>query len=361
MNFHEDRPLAWVFSQGKSAKFRTRNMVAAACKEMKGVVLQKPPVTLKKGTRFLVAIESDEIGTNENLFSWIRKLYKKKKAGQNPLEGCVAGVVINAHGVLHTKRLVQFAVFHLNQLGCSFIGHALVEALENLENLQTWRTVTKMSLEEILIDRCTLLGKRLSKEKFLPRFSPNLLVLHASSQETSNTLRLSEMVTENLTSMNVRSYHIEENRIAECKGCSFHTCLGYAQQDSCYYEGVMLDEIIPSLEWADGVLWVCPNYNDALSAKLMAAINRMTGLYRTTTFHQKALFGIVVSGNSGSDLVMTQLLGALCLNKGFFLPAYFAIHSIASEPGSIERKEGIKKQAYNFAKHMEKIFKEGVG
>lgn len=55
---------------------------------------------------------------------------------------------------------------------------------------------------------------------------------------------------------------------------------------------------------------LCPNYNDALSANLTAFINRLTSLFRTTRFYDKALFAVVVSGYSGSDIVAEQLIAA---------------------------------------------------
>ena len=42
--------------------------------------------------------------------------------------------------------------------------------------------------------------------------------------------------------------------------------------------------------------------NDALSANLTAAVNRLTALYRAASFEDKAVFAIVVSGYSGGDI-----------------------------------------------------------
>jgi len=67
------------------------------------------------------------------------------------------------------------------------------------------------------------------------------------------------------------------------------------------------------------MIWLCPNYNDAISAKLMAVINRLTVLYKRVKFWDKTLFSIIVSGNSGSDCVAEQLLGTLNINKGLRL------------------------------------------
>lgn len=78
----------------------------------------------------------------------------------------------------------------------------------------------------------------------------------------------------------------------------------------------MVKEILTAIEEADCIIWLCPNYNDAISAKLMAVINRITVLYKRVKFGEKTLFSVVVSGNSGSDCVAKQLIGALNINKG---------------------------------------------
>jgi hypothetical protein len=64
----------------------------------------------------------------------------------------------------------------------------------------------------------------------------------------------------------------------------------------------------------------------------MAVINRMTALYKRVKFGDKTLFSVVVSGNSGSDCVAKQLIGALNINKGFRLPPYFALTATANDP-----------------------------
>lgn len=65
----------------------------------------------------------------------------------------------------------------------------------------------------------------------------------------------------------------------------------------------MVEDVYPAVREADAIVMLCPNYNDALSANLTAFINRLTSLFRTTRFYDKALFAVVVSGYSGSDIV----------------------------------------------------------
>lgn len=92
-------------------------------------------------------------------------------------------------------------------------------------------------------------------------------------------------------------------------------------------------EVYPGGAPGRRVVMLCPNYNDALSANLTAFINRLTALFRQTRFYDKALFALVVSGYSGSDLVARQLISAMNMNKSFYLPGRFALLETANDPG----------------------------
>ena len=100
------------------------------------------------------------------------------------------------------------------------------------------------------------------------------------------------------------------------------------------------------------MLFLCPNYNDAVSANLMALFNRMTNLLVQHTLYDKYLFGIVVSGYSGSDLVAQQLLGTMCFNKTAILPGRFCLMQTANDPGSAQKSEGIAGRLDTFAAHI---------
>ena len=97
---------------------------------------------------------------------------------------------------------------------------------------------------------------------------------------------------------------------------------------------------------------LCPNYNDALSANLTAAINRLTALYRTTPFTDKAVYAMVVSGYSGGDIVASQVVSAMCMNKGFYLPARAILTETANTAGEAMRLPGIESRLSDFAARM---------
>ena len=121
---------------------------------------------------------------------------------------------------------------------------------------------------------------------------------------------------------------------------------------SCFYRGVIVEEVYPAILNCDALVMICPNYNDAVSANLSAFINRLTALFSQVRFYNKAVFAIVVSGYSGGDIVARQVLGALNMNKSFLLPANFALFATANDPFSVERVQDINEQAKLFAENM---------
>ena len=114
----------------------------------------------------------------------------------------------------------------------------------------------------------------------------------------------------------------------------------------------MQEEVYPAVRWADALVMLCPNYNDALSANLTAFINRLTALFRQTRFYHKALFAIVVSGYSGGDIVARQLIAALNMNKSFHLPGRFALVETANDPGQALALPGIQDRLDAFARRI---------
>jgi len=129
-------------------------------------------------------------------------------------------------------------------------------------------------------------------------------------------------------------------------------CLHFGEQGSCFYGGPMVDEVYPAVRKCDALVMLCANYNDALAANLTACVNRLTALFRQTRFYDKRLFGLVVSGYSGGDLLARQLISALNMNKSFFLPPHFCLLETANERGSLLHLPGIRDTAAAFAREM---------
>ena len=326
------------------------DIIKTSIKDYNKVIIKTfKDITDLRNKKIVFAIELDECGFNVPLFEILLKLQEK---GNNSLLGSRAVIIIQSPNELFTKNMAQKIIFLANQMGCRFSGHPVVEATCNLNNFITWQKNYNLPLIGIYQKQSRELVSRLMVENLMLIDTPKILVLHSSLFKTSNTLMLWEMVKDKLTIKNLRELHVENGAIVDCRGCSYKTCIHYSEEKSCFYGGAIVNEILPAIEDADGIIWLCPNYNDAISAKLMAVINRMTVLYKRVKFCDKTLFSVIVSGNSGSDCVAEQLLGALNINKGFRLPPYFSLMATANDPGVIKTVQGIEKKAKEFAENI---------
>lgn len=308
--------------------------------------------------RVLYIVELDELGQSDQVNQYLKeaiKLYRTN--GKLPFEGWVAALFVRSESELFTKSFAKKFMFHLNQLGCEFIGHPLVERIVDGKNFRTWSKATGESLEVVEKEQVFKLISRLGNYCTIKREKVKLLVLHAGHKDTSNTLMYWEQIKEKLNSdvIQIDELHVEEGKISDCYGCSFETCMYYAKEKACFYGGFIVEDLYPKIEQADMVLWICPNYNDAISAKLMAVINRLTALYRSMNFYDKYVLSIVVSGNSGNDSVAMQLIGSLCINKGFRLPSQFTAMAIANEPGDILSVSDLDKRILHYVNSVHKL------
>lgn len=303
-------------------------------------------------SKYLFVVELNSIGLDYQLLEIIESNMKHGKI----LNNVYGGLVIKSHTNEYTKSFAKKVVLLLNKIGFEFMGHPLVEANNEYGNFKTWQKTLKMSLRDIFIKKYQSLVTRLINYSSRIFENPKILVVHAGDPKLSNTIMLYEIINKFLKGK-VRMLSVENGNISDCKGCSFKTCMYYSEKRSCFYGGSITEEVLPAIEESDIVIWLCPNYNDALSAKLMAVINRMTVLYRRVSFHEKYIFGVIVSGSSGGDCVAGQLLNSLVINKGFIIPANFYVSEIANDSGSVLEIEGIMDKAKNFAQNINKYIK----
>ncbi len=185
-----------------------------------------------------------------------------------------------------------------------------------------------------------------------------VLVVHASSRATSNTLLLWEMVRRHLDrSVVVEELSLRNGTVVDCRGCSYEACRHFGEKGECFYGGVMVKQAYPAVQRCDSLVLICPNYNDAVSANITAFINRLTALFRQdfTAFSRKKIYALIVSGYSGGDIVAEQVIDALNCNKNFILPGQFALIETANDPGSIRLCDGIEARAAALAKRMMNI------
>ncbi len=308
-----------------------------------------------RNKKILFSVQLNEAGFCTEMDKFLCKLWSKDK---DSLVGSSAVIVIHCSNELFTKTYAQNVILHANMLGCSFMGRPLVEATASLSNFLVLQKTISKPLDQVCITLCEDLGARF--RLFNPKLidHPKIAVLHSSNFKTSNTMMLWKMVEEQLEGYNISRHHIENGAVKDCIGCSFTTCLHYGQQKSCFYGGIMIEEIYPAILSSDALIFLCPNYNDNLSANISAVINRLTALYRTTKFYEKTVFSVIVSGNSGSDALAKQLISGLNINKTFRLPPYFFISATANDTGTVLKIDGIEEKARAFAENIKKEIKK---
>ena len=303
------------------------------------------------GERILFLVPLKEDGVNHAAYDLLSFL----RAHPGILRGSVGGIWVDGIGDLYTKALGRDLMLAASLAGCAFPGRALVEGTGTLLNFSVQAKNGGCSLEEAYRRAVRDLAKRVADFAPMKKEQPHLVVLHASNHRTSNTLALWSRVKERLGDrFAITEVGLRSGTLVDCAGCPYTMCLHFGEKGECFYGGVMVHQVYPAIRDADAVVLLCPNYNDALSANLTACINRLTALYRTVSFQEKAVFAVVVSGYSGSDIVASQVLGALSMNKGFRLPPEFCLMETANDAGTAVLLPGIEERLDRFAETIRK-------
>ena len=299
--------------------------------------------------RVLFAVPLDESGVNHGYYDLLAYL----RTHPGCLDGSVGGVLVDGPGDLYTKAVGRELVLSASRAGCAFPGRPLVEATGDLRNFTVQAKNAGCSSEEAYRLAAADLTDRVLGFAPPKRHQPKLLVLHASNHRTSNTLALWSRCRERLGKVcEITEIGLRNGTLEDCAGCPYTMCLHFGEKGDCFYGGVMVQEVYPAIRESDAVVLLCPNYNDALSANLTAAINRLTALYRTTPFTDKAVFAIVVSGYSGGDIVARQVVSALNMNKGFWLPSNFCLLETANDAGTAVALPGIEARLDRFTENI---------
>ncbi len=302
-----------------------------------------------RGRRLLFALATDEFGIDEETLRLLRHL----RSHPNCLVGSVGALLVDGSSELYTKRLAQEAALAANLAACSFPGKPLVEGTGSLYNQHILAKQSDLSWKETYFHRAKELTQRLAT--FVPpKFErPRLLVLHASEYGRSSTLSLWTLLRRRLGDrFEIQEVALQNGTIYDCRGCTYSTCLHFAQNGTCFYGGAIAETVLPAIRECNAMLFLCPNYNDAVGANITALFNRLTGLLLQSDLYDKYLFGLVVSGYSGSDLVAQQLLGAMCLNKTAMLPPHFCMMQTANDPTALRRISDLDAQIDAFADAM---------
>lgn len=304
-----------------------------------------------KNKKILFAIELGNAGINIEHMTMLTKI---RLSGSDFMHKSIGGIIISSDNELFSRSVARQTIFYANMAGCMFPGKPLSEATGSLKNFSTQQIITEgsASLEDILMLDCRNVVDRIMKKKDSNISNPKILALYSGNYKSSNTYALWNMVKENLQDCQINEIHIENGSVVDCKGCSYKACKHYSKSTNCFYGGIMVEEIYPAIIDCDVLMMLCPNYNDSITANMSAVINRLTALYRKTKFYDKYFYSIIVSGFSGSDIVAQQLISALNINKTFMLPPQFAFMETANNPGDVEKIEGIREKAKEFAKRI---------
>ena len=305
-----------------------------------------------RGRKLVFAAALDRFGPGEDFCRLLRTL----RASEDGLDGASAALLIDGAGEGGTKAAARALVLAANGAGCAFPGKPLVEGTGSLHNLDVLSRNMGLSQAETYRETARALLLRLSGFSPPKPERPRVLMLHASDHATSNTLALGGALRGRLEpDIAFEELSLRNGAVFDCRGCSYTVCSHYAKSQSCFYGGSIVDEVYPALMRAGALLLLLPNYNDSVSANIMAFINRLTSLQLFHDLGEKYLFAVVVSGYSGGDLVAQQALGALCLNKGFLLPPRFCLMETANDPGAALAAPGVAQRLDAFANRIREV------
>lgn len=301
-----------------------------------------------RSRRILFTVSLGESGINLNWYAMMKYLRLNKDA----LEGSTGGVILDGNSEIFTKSTGRSLVFTANRAGCTFPGRALVEGTRTLknyniqaQNLNTDNFGAYMAAGRTLVKN--IMNYRAPKKK-----NPELLVLHASDKKTSNSIALWEMIKKDLPECSFNEISLRNGQLMDCRGCSYETCLHFGEEGSCFYGGPIVEKVYPAILSCDALVMLCPNYNDAIGANLTAFVNRLTALFRTHRFYDKSVFGVIVSGYSGGDIVAEQLISSINMNKSFALPGKFAMLETANDARAILTSQGVGERVALFAENI---------
>lgn len=346
--------LIWPRQKGEH---RLEEVLAYALKNTAVKQMIQEPEELKtavrqgklQNERILFAIFLGESGINLKLYAMLEIL----RTNEGCLKDSIAGILVDGKGEYYTKSIGREVARTANRAGCWFVGRPLTEGTGSLQNYRIIAANGCCTLYEAYLRTAKELAERVIEFRKPIYQKPNLLCVHSCNPSTSNTLRLWKNVKEKLPAeIGVREISLRNGAVPDCAGCAYDMCMYFSRNSSCFYGGPIVEEVYPALEECNGLVLLCPNYNDALGANLTAFINRLTALFRKKPFEDKCLFALIVSGYSGGDILERQLIGSLNMNKSFILPGFFSMAETANNPGSIMEIRDIHKKTSDFAAHI---------
>lgn len=308
-----------------------------------------------KNQKLVFLVHVDKTGINLALMEILKNINLEKQC----LKNTACGIIVDGENELHTKNIAKKIALTINMAGGILPGHAFAEGTGSLQNQQTYAANARISFKEAFFEKSRQVIETVCRyqPQLLQKETPKILCLYAGNPETSNTYLYWKLVKKNLQGSiyKIQEINLQNGEITDCKGCPYEICLHYGQQNSCFYGGLIVEQVYPAVIESDIIILLCPNYNDALSANMTAFINRLTAIYRTTDFSRKYLFAVIVSGYSGGDILAEQLISALNLNKGFTITGNALQMITANASGQILKYKNIEYLAREMSENILKL------
>ena len=168
------------------------------------------------GQRLLFAAALGEYGVNLEL----TRILSALRRTPNLLDGATAGIIIDGLSPLYTKSAAAELALAANLAGCAFVGRPLVEGAGQLHNFRIQAKNAGTDLMGAYRAAAADLARRVETEGFPAREKPELLVLHASSHHTSNTMALWEQTKARLGEDIVcTEIGLRNGTLSDCSGC----------------------------------------------------------------------------------------------------------------------------------------------
>jgi len=186
-----------------------------------------------QGCRILFAVNLGASGINLSFYAMLKKI----RLHSHMFEGCVGGVIVDGQSVLYTKAVARDLVFAANTAGCAFIGRPLVEGPASLANFHILAQINDTDEWSAYHREARSMVERICSTKPPRPGRGEVLVLHASSRSTSNTLMLWEMIRSHLGERPITEICLRNGTVKDCVGCPYKTCLHFGEQNSCFYGG----------------------------------------------------------------------------------------------------------------------------
>ena len=130
-----------------------------------------------QGRRLLFAIPLGETGINLEYMKMLARIRQEPDL----LEGCTAGLIVDAASPLYTKSTAAELTLAANLAGCAFVGRPLVEATLSMTNFDIQAKNLGTDRMGAYKAAARELADRVENEIFSMKEKPELLVLHASS------------------------------------------------------------------------------------------------------------------------------------------------------------------------------------